>query len=485
MNVKKEYSKSYFETENGKIIHGDCRIVVNRYPENYFDTIITDPPYGLRFMNKKWDYDIPSVKTFKKLLRVAKPGATFLCFAGSRTQHRMGVNIEDAGWILKDTLMWFYGSGFPKATDISKQIDKSLGAEREVVGIITEGRAATPRRDIRGGRMHACSDGDVRGYMGNKITAPTTDEAKLWDGYKSHGLKPAYEPIIMAMKPNEGSYADNALEYGVSGINIDACRIKTGEQPEKTVAPGHASQNTRNIERGYRPNNYYKDQNGFEYTPNMAGRFPANIILTHHPECEYIGTKKAQSSPGGYERKAQSAFVEKEDGRHNTGYGLEEIESWNCHPDCSVGILDKQSGERKAGGKVIGTEPSRTGQNDIYGIYERIENNPFCDTGTASRFFYCAKASRSERGKDNKHPTVKPKKLIEYLVKLVTPPTGGLILDPYFGSGTLGVACEELDVGRGNSEPIKYIGIELEEESCQIAQSRIEKSRFQQQFKLF
>ncbi|HEC63923.1 MAG TPA: site-specific DNA-methyltransferase, partial [bacterium] len=202
------------------IIYGDNIKVMRTFPNNYFDTIITDPPYGLKFMGKKWDYDVPSIKTWWECLRVLKPGGTLLCFAGSRTQHRMAVNVEDAGFILKDCIMWLYGSGFPKATDISKQLDK--GHEREVVEVA--GKSGSKRNSMAG---------DFAGgeYM---TTAPTTPEAILWNGWKSHGLKPAYEPILVAMKPNDGTYANNALVHGVSGLNIDGGRINHNE-PVKTT----------------------------------------------------------------------------------------------------------------------------------------------------------------------------------------------------------------------------------------------------------
>jgi len=168
------------------IIQGDCLEVLKTYPDNHFTSVITDPPYGLFFMGKKWDYDVPSIEIWKECLRVLKPGGTLLCFAGSRTQHRMAVNIEDAGFYIKDCLMYLYGSGFPKATDVTKQLEKN--------GTIN----------------------------------------KTFEGYKSHALKPAYEPIIMAMKPNDGTYANNALKWGVSGINIDNGRIGTEDDTVRT-----------------------------------------------------------------------------------------------------------------------------------------------------------------------------------------------------------------------------------------------------------
>ena len=204
MNSRRKNKADDFKN---KIILGECLDVLKTMPAASVDTIITDPPYGLKFMGKKWDYNVPAVEVWVAALRVLKPGGTLLCFAGTRTYHRMVINIEDAGFIPKDCIMWIYGSGFPKATDISKQIDKAAGAERQV---IDKKKKTQSYRD----EGNNCFGGDKDRGRVQQITAPATNAAKLWDGYKSHGLKPAYEPILVAMKPNEGSYANNALVHG-------------------------------------------------------------------------------------------------------------------------------------------------------------------------------------------------------------------------------------------------------------------------------
>lgn len=398
-----------------EIVHGDCIYKLQAMDSESVDTIITDPPYGLKFMGKKWDYDIPPLDVWKEVLRVAKPGATLLCFAGSRTQHRMAVNVEDAGWELKDTIMWLYGSGFPKATDISKQLDK--GHERKVVGIKT--RADGTQRP----NMENWSEGDPNTYGGgdgllvgkeakqkaNSLTEPATPEAKLWNGWKSHGLKPAYEPIIVAMKPNDGTYANNALKHGVSGLNIDGGRIegeKDGDPARFMKTNGLASKNT------YAQDKWTQEQSKPVMVDQSKGRFPANIIL------------------------------DEEAGK----------------------MLDEQSGVLKSGSGI---------KNPVGGVKTVFKNSNKRDSGFqqaskggASRFFYCAKASKKERGEDNNHPTVKPLALMEYLVKLTATPTGGVVLDPFMGSGTTGIACKKQ--GRD------FIGIEREEEYIEIAKARID-----------
>jgi site-specific DNA-methyltransferase (adenine-specific) len=399
--MKQEYYKSKF----GVLYCGDCLEVMKEMPDNSVDTIITDPPYGLKFMGKKWDYDVPSIESWRECLRVLKPGGTALIFAGSRTQHRMACNVEDAGFVLKDCIMWLYGSGFPKAFDIAKGIDQINGAERKVIG-----------KDKNWGKKGTVP---LSGYKEFDITAPATPEAKLWNGWKSHGLKPAYEPILVCMKPNEGSYAENALKYGVAGLNIDGGRI--GED----ILPAQ--------KRGKAVNTNF--MSGGE-TPEHKGRFPANIILDEE----------------------------------------------------SAEMLDKQSGESvSSGGTSIASKNYKSDGHTIPGGCQATGG--FKDSGGASRFFYVAKASKEERNagceglelklnrksgaglcadtiESNIHPTVKPISLMQYLCRLTKTPKGGTVLDPYTGSGSTLVAC--ILEGR------EFIGIEREEEYCQIAKKRIQ-----------
>lgn len=449
--------------EVNRIILGDCLEVMRTFPDGSIDTVITDPPYGLSFMGKKWDYDVPSVEVWIACLRVLKPGGTLLCFAGARTQHRMAVNVEDAGFILKDCIpyffepdvlaffeclnkdqqqaflslyggpemFWLYGSGFPKATDISKQIDKQAGVERKVVGV----DKAKYRKDNDTCNTYAKHCGQT----GN-ITAPATEAAKLWDGWKSHGLKPAYEPILVAMKSNDGSYANNALKHGVAGLNIDAGRIPHDE-------PVKITERQKNTGIGWHKGNCGLRSNPTKIaSPDDKGRYPANVILD----------------------------------------------------EAAAAMLDEQSGILKSGD--LTGQPRGENKNCFGSAGTTIGNPRFFkgDTGGASRFFYCAKASKSERNegcegmeekvKDaeyrqptgdamvdrihgcgkkshNHHPTVKPVALMEYLCRLTSTPTGGLVLDPFAGSGTTCIAVYR--TGRD------YIGIEKEPEYKAIAEKRI------------
>jgi len=420
-----------------QIICGFWPDVAKDWPDNTFDTIITDAPYGLSFMGKKWDYDVPSVESWRAALRVLKPGGTLLCFAGARTQHRMAVNIEDAGFLLKDCIMWLYGSGFPKATDISKQLDKKAGITRRVIGTQKlGGNACIPCKE-KGG-TYGVGVGTIPAQDVN-ITAPATPEAILWNGWKSHGLKPAYEPIIVAMKPNEGSYAKNALKWGVSGLNIDGGRIGHNETIKTTVRT--AKRHGISLEMNTGKSDKWKE--GTMASANPSGRFPANVILD--PE--------------------------------------------------AAAMVDEQSGELKSGDNCRRTKEGYFGEHGGLGKAGDLQTT-YGDSGGASRVFYVAKASKAERNagceglpkgeppasarskpaegrnaplgepRANHHPTVKPLDLMRYLVRLTATPTGGIVLDMYCGSGTTLMAC----VIEGRD----YCGIDKEPEYVAIANKRLE-----------
>jgi DNA modification methylase len=439
-----------------KLILGDSVDKLKELDDNSIDSIVTDPPYGLSFMGKKWDYDVPSQEIFEECLRVLKPGGYLLSFAGSRTYHRMAVRVEDAGFEIRDQIMWIYGSGFPKSHNISKYIDKKLGTEK----IVGKGKA--------GKNALGQSSGYNKTYNPHEynITEPSSELAKKWNGWGT-ALKPAHEPIVMARKPlSEKTVVNNVLEWGTGGINIDESRITTKD----TLGGGATKGSVLSIDGFDRP--WMHDEEKMkEFSDKMKekvehaqtlGRFPANIIF------------------------------DEEAGK----------------------ILDEQSGISKSTGGRSGNKEG-VGQNGIYGQYSgevRDENPGLGDTGGASRFFYCPKTSKRDRnegldefedkyyaagnqakaelkrgnvefnankgkGKDerhnhnqvgvskNNHPTVKPTDLMLYLIRLVTP-TGGTTLDPFMGSGSTGKAAV-----RGGFD---FIGIEREKEYIEIAEARIQ-----------
>jgi len=246
-----------------RIINGDCLDVLKELEDNSVDSIVTDPPYGLSFMGKRWDYDVPGVDIWKECLRVLKPGGHLLCFAG--TQHRMAVRIEDAGFEIRDMIAWVYGSGFPKSLDVSKAIDKAAGAEREVVGFNENWR--TSKSEI------ACPQQENQAI----ITTPATSEAKQWEGWGT-ALKPALEPITVARKPLIGTVAENVLQHGGGANNVDGCRvdfISEEDRKESTQKNQHADFGTPPLTG----NNVYGDYSMIEpKNYNPTGRWPANFI---------------------------------------------------------------------------------------------------------------------------------------------------------------------------------------------------------------
>ena len=454
---------------------GDCLEVLRTMPDCSIDACVTDPPYGLSFMGKAWDYDVPTVDVWREVLRVLKPGGHLLAFAGTRTQHRMAVAIEDAGFEIRDMIAWVYGSGFPKSLDVSKAIDKArdwskverlnleIKRARETAGLslkqIGEAMQAATNGQYgswyhRGGHMFfetgrnlpsrpewdclrrvlpisaefqdayneaerevivtksaaRSNDGswasNVAGGMfktGERdydITAPATPAAQQWAGWGT-ALKPALEPITVARKPLTGTVAANVLEHGTGAINVDGCRVEAAA--------------------GDDPLRWEKPRGGIWSTDNTAtaaasvttaGRWPANLI--HDGSDEVAGLFPKNTSP--QPRKTKRS------------------------PD---------SGTRNGYGTFAGQEEVVIG----YG-----------DSGSAARFFYCAKASKADRGEGNGHPTVKPTDLMRYLCRLVTPP-GGTVLDPFMGSGTT--------IKAALSEGFNGIGIERDPAYYAMAEQRL------------
>ena len=350
------------------LLHGDCLEQMKTLEDNSVDSIVSDPPYGISFMAKKWDYDVPSVEVWEEAMRVLKPGGHALIACGTRTQHRMVVNIEDAGFEIRDVVSWIYGSGFPKSLNISKAIDKAAGAERKVVG------HKPPCGMFSPDTPHFGSASEVEDtYQSSPITTPATEAAKQWDGWGT-ALKPSCEFFTLCRKPlSEKTIAANVLKWGTGGINIDACRV--GTTGSRTNSNGKRSM--------YGGNSLLESKTHNDTTTiHNTGRFPANLI-------------------------------------HD---GSQEVLE-----------LFPESGEK-----------------------------------SPARFFYCAKASKKDRDEGNNHPTVKPTALMSYLCRLITP-TGGVVLDPYMGSGSTGKAAVQ--------EGFSFVGCELDPDYYEIAKARVNHSQ--------
>ena len=343
---------------------GDCLEIMRDIPDGSIDAIVTDPPYGLSdhrtsdvfsclsswlagqeylpnkkgFMGRTWDSWVPGPEVWREVFRVLKPGGHVVAFAGSRTHDLMSMALRLAGFECRDTVLWVYGSGFPKSLDVSKAIDKAAGAEREVIGV--DERIA--RRQPRKGYSPVLDKQSTFNGANANITAPATDAARQWQGWGT-ALKPAFEPALLFRKPLVGTVAENVLAHGAGALNIDGCRVEDGGEE------------------------------------TSKGRFPANLI--------------------------------------------------------------------------------HDGSDEVLAVF------PGAAGGSAARFFYCAKASKTDRGTDNSHPTVKPTELMRYLVRLVTP-LGGTVLDPFMGSGSTGKAAV--------LEGFHFLGIEQDPSYFNIATERIQ-----------
>lgn len=427
-----------FKTDDGTLIQGDNIEVMKLYKDNYFDNCISDFPYDLSFMGRKWDtydnfYEWCKPRA-EELLRIIKPGGYALIFGHHKSNHRMKCAFEDIGFKIVEEIDWVYASGFPKNQDISKQIDKKYNAERDIIGLSNrhnsrafgEGNGDEVYGEFKGGIPY--------------ITAPSTDLAKQWEGWKTSGLKPAKEIITVFQKPLDGTYVNNIEKHGCGCMNIDSCRIEYKSQADLDLvkAKCNFTENSKSIGFGTKESLYGTGNTPLEQARQCVkeeGRFPSNIIFD----------------------------------------------------DSMAEILDKQSGILK------GDSPNRkprkkyatTEYNFGNGTEDGYITKGFVDKGGASRFFlninpeeqapfmYCAKPSKKEKGDYCKHVTVKPKKLIKWLIKLTTP-TNGRSLDITAGSGTHGVCCEELNKEGYN---IEWVNIELlnteKEPHFNIAKRRI------------
>ena len=432
----------YSENDNYKLYQGDMLDMLEAIEPETIDSVVCDPPYELNFMGKGWDNSGIAFQpdTWKKCYEVLKPGGYLLAFGGSRTFHRIACAIEDAGFEIRDTIMWLYGSGFPKSMNIGLAIDKKNGIDNRT-GNIVKGMGSnntTAMKNCLSESQEFASEYEERIAQNE------------WQGWGT-ALKPSFEPIIVARKPFKGSLVDNVIENGVGGLNIDECRVcLNGEKAPK----GSGNICNSGIEQKWG----FKGNGGNE--TSSLGRFPANTILTYD-ETDF-----------------------------------DEV--------CG-GFPNNTASYRK------GNRDSRKAMFD-FGSQDKT-NQGYTDSGSASRYFYCAKASKKDRDegldefeikgakellnreensdgaswngkyssgnayagagcpKKNTHPTVKPTDLMQYLVRLVTP-NGGTILDPFNGSGSTGKAV--MYENKERNKNYRYIGIELTEEYLPISKARIE-----------
>lgn len=476
-----------------KLYLGDNMQSLKKLPDNSIDSIVSDPPYALTpskgakagFMGKLWDAEVPTVEFWKEVYRVLKPGGHILSFGGTRTYHRMVVNIEDAGFEIRDQIMWIYGSGFPKSHNIGKAVDKIQGNEREVVGeyIAPDGRV---RKGIKKDIMPNATEWDNE----DRIQTKGQSEYEGW----GTALKPANEPICLARKPlSEKSVAENVIKWKTGGINIDGCRVGYTNEEDKQATIN--AKYTTNIE------DKQSSEWGTKQIGNVSkeeGRFPANLIF----ECccdEVIKGEKGEKS-GANNNYGEKNGGQWGQGRQIRGADYNDTGDIHTNPNCPCYMLDQQSGVSKSSKSVMGS--ANNGNNEGRYNWNNGDKNDFKserghnDKGGASRFFYNAKVSKAERnmgldefdekiieGRDpgqdersvaykprpisqkNTHPTVKPVSLMTYLCRLITP-ENGIILDPFMGSGSTGIAAQ--------LEGFRFVGMEMDEDYMKIAEARIE-----------
>ena len=441
------------------IINGNSLEELKKFPDNYFHSVVTDPPYGLSFMGKKWDYDVPSVEIWQEVFRVLKEGGYLLSFAGTRTQHRMAVNIEDAGFEIRDMIAWVYGSGFPKSHNIGKAVDKFGGRilGKEVGKIIKEKRKELGYSTIQlaeigkfyGKKNHGgtvsnweTGNGNItpeqfnslikilnlkdnpiienkRQFIkkdknwGKKGNIPlsaykdfdVTKGNSEWEGWGT-ALKPALEPITMARKPFKTNVAENVLKNGVGGINIDECRVSATKEDMGDWDRFKGHQNSNTIRKNMVENKTKDFTERVDNGINNKGRFPANFI---HDGSDEVKDLLEESSRFFYCAKAS---------KQDRNEGCENLE-----------------------------EKETKRYNDFEGTEKHAPKKNVKNT--------------------NNHPTVKPTDLMRYLVRLVTP-KNGIVLDCFMGSGSTGKACA--------LEGFEFVGIDLDKDYCKIAKARIDKA---------
>jgi site-specific DNA-methyltransferase (adenine-specific) len=406
------------------VLAGSCLDRLLELDDCSIDAVVTDPPYELGFMGKSWDSSgiAYNVEVWRQCLRVLKPGGHILAFGGSRTWHRLAVAIEDAGFELRDSIAWIYGSGFPKSLDVSKAIDKAAGAEREVVGEKITGGIKRARPDDAEGFSNPYTTGQTT----VEVTAPATDDAKKWQGWGT-ALKPAFEPVVVGRKPLTGTVAANVLEWGVGGLNIDGTRIGT-----ETVT-------INTFDNGAKP---FGDAVGEPFTSRQSqGRWPSNVMLDEFT----------------------AGLVDQQSGDVKGKVGVKQLNQmqFTVAGDQTGKKYASQAGLGDSGGASRFFYVAKASKRDRN---EGLDNLPLIEGGSMTGAEYREGKPTNQPMRQNFHPTVKPTDLMRNLIRLVTP-LGGTVLDPFTGSGSTGKAAI--------LEGMQFVGCELTPEYLPIIEGRI------------
>jgi DNA modification methylase len=405
-----------------RLIQGDNRVALKTLPDNSIDAIVTDPPYGIDFLGKDWDANTGALETYQECLRVLKPGGHILAFSAARTYHHLAITLEQAGFEIRDQIMWIYSSGFPKSQDVGRTIQRSLGVKKRGA---KRGGAVTGNDVYEGGYKGGKDKGEFEPVI-------TTDpEAKQWEGWGT-ALKPAHEPICLARKPVRGSIKDTVQRWGTGALNIDATRIPYVDDRDIKSAqfgrPSRGNHSYINTEAQQTRDNLDVVQ------ANEQGRFPSNVIGEIPDYQKYFYCPKVSR------RERHLGFDE-----YNSVKTM--MEHMNAY------YVDNND------------KPFRPQNNDPYMIYIPGKGKVY-PHGLKHEYSEWCKKNNSKLGNvGNNHPTVKPIELMKYLIRLITPP-GGTVLDPFNGSGSTGMAA----VGLG----FNYIGCELDPHYIEISRKRID-----------
>ena len=441
--------------------NGDSAKVLKQYPDNHFDSIVTDPPYGIEFLGKEWDKNTGAIEVWQECLRVLKPGGHILAFSAARTYHRLATNLEDIGFEIRDQLQWIYGSGFPKGQDMGKIIEKREGKRKQWGGY-----DFTPGLENRGTAVcRKCGKGtpDLKTWKGCHIgeedcplEQSLTPADNEWAGWKT-GLKPAHEPIVMARKPFKGSTIDNVLKHGTGAINIDDTRVNFAEDDNPdAVFVGGSNWNAYD-EKGDRDADLSRrgKKEAVSSYSSKLGRYPSNVIMS---EEEAEGKE--------YSKYFYCPKVSRKE-RH-IGHDLKDIHTNGgpmFNPETGTARAVEQQEEYDK--YFYCPKVSRKERNAGYDLTKIPTNSDSIlrkkESGEAD-LDYRVEQQIARKGVGNNHPTVKPVALMKYLVTLVTP-KGGKVLDPFNGSGSTGMAVKEFGG--------EYTGIDLDANYIEIAHRRI------------
>ena len=428
-----------------RIIQGDSAQVLKQFKDNTIDAVITDPPYGIEFLGKEWDSNTGAVEIWRECFRVLKPGGHLLAFSAARTYHHLATNIEGVGFDIRDQIMWLYASGFPKAQDIGKSIQRRQGVERHEVRDVTDGYNIKNQRSFS-------ENNDVPFERMKPIAVPTSPEAVKWSGWKT-ALKPAHEPIVMARKPFRGSTIDNVLKHGTGALNIDESRIPFENNKDfQSAAYGQDKSKTFGYINTEQQDTYSK-QDITKVEANQQGRYPSNVLG------EVEGYQKFFYCPKVSRKERHRGFEQEHIPDPLANYAQGDVKN---HPlwDPSIGTnIQRLKHKIMEHNRDVGPNLDHIPSNPS-GMYEQDEQGKMGDR-------YEARVEDT-RAVGNNHPTVKPVALMRYLVRLVTP-AGAHVIDPFSGSGSTGMACREL--GRS------FTGIDLDPNYCEIAAKRIDASK--------